>query len=183
VAVSAGTYERLALEDTDHHWELHDGDLVEKPPMAFAHNDLMFELAHELRLQLPGDQFRVRANAGRLRRSARTYFIPDVFIIPNELTAPFQAALSALEVYDAPLPLVVEVWSPPTGDYDVDQKLPEYQRRGDLEIWRLHPYERTLRRWLRGPDGRYTETVHRGGVVRPAALPDVTIDLDVLFGA
>ena len=25
-----------------------------------------------------------------------------------------------LEVYDDPMPLVVEVWSPSTGDYDVD---------------------------------------------------------------
>jgi Uma2 family endonuclease len=44
-----------------------------------------------------------------------------------------------LELYVEPLPLVVEVWSPSTGQYDVDEKLPEYQRRGDLEIWRFHP--------------------------------------------
>ena len=79
------------------------------------------------------------------------------------------------------MPLVVEVWSPSTGDYDVETKLQEYQRRGDLEIWRIHPYEQTLTAWRRQPDGSYTETLYRGGRVQPVALPNVTIDLDDLF--
>ncbi|MEP6871059.1 MAG: hypothetical protein ABI939_04320 [Anaerolineaceae bacterium] len=33
-----------------------------------------------------------------------------------------------------PLPFVAEVWLPSTGEYDVDEKFPQYQRRGDLEI-------------------------------------------------
>ena len=76
---------------------------------------------------------------------------------------------------------MVEVWSPSTGDYDVDGKIPEYKPRGDREIWRLHPYERTLTTWVRQADGSYVETVHTGGVVRPAWLPDVAIDLAALF--
>jgi Uma2 family endonuclease len=75
----------------------------------------------------------------------------------------------------------VEIWPRSTGDYDVEEKLPEYQRRGDLEIWRLHPYERTLTAWRRQPDGSYTETIYTGGVVHPVALPGVAIDLDALF--
>lgn len=86
-----------------------------------------------------------------------------------------------LEVYEGPLPLVVEVWSPSTGEYDVDTKLPEYQRRGDLEIWRLHPFDRTLIAWRRQPDGSYSESQYTGGTVRPVALPGVAIDLDTLF--
>ena len=78
---------------------------------------------------------------------------------------------------------MVEVWSPSTGDYDVDAKLPVYQQRGDREIWRIHPYERTLTSWLRQPDGSYQETLHRGGIVALVALPGVTIDLDELFDA
>ena len=86
-----------------------------------------------------------------------------------------------LEVYDQPLPLVVEVWSRSTGDYDVEEKLAVYQQRGDLEIWRIHPYERTLTAWRRQPDGSYDETIHREGVVSPTALPGVEIDLAALF--
>ena len=87
-----------------------------------------------------------------------------------------------LEKYPEPLPLVVEVWSPSTGDYDVDEKLPEYQRRGDLEIWRLHPYERTLTRWIRQENGGYVTTVVTGGGVPLSAIPGASIDLDRLFG-
>lgn len=122
----------------------------------------------------------VRITAGHVRRSSENFYIPDVYVVPAELFRA-QRGTRRLEVYEAPLPLVVEVWSPSTGLYDVDSKLPEYQRRGDLEIWRLHPYERTLTAWRRQPDGTYTETSFAGGAVRPVALPNVVIDLDALF--
>jgi Uma2 family endonuclease len=77
---------------------------------------------------------------------------------------------------------VVEIWSPSTGDYDLKEKLTAYQQRGDLEIWRLHPYERTLTTWVRQSDGSYEETLYREGIVKPAALPNVAIDLAALFG-
>ena len=71
------------------------------------------------------------------------------------LVTPLLDQHDVLEVYDQPLPLVVEVWSRSTGDYDVEEKLAVYQQRGDLEIWRIHPYERTLTAWRRLPDGSY----------------------------
>lgn len=86
-----------------------------------------------------------------------------------------------LEVYDQPLPLVVDVWSRSTGAYDVTEKLAVYQQRGDLEIWSIHPYERTLTAWRRQPDGSYEEAIFRGGVVPVVSLPGVTIDLDTLL--
>src|SRR3712207_8267863 len=49
--------------------------------------------------------------------------------------------------------------------------------RGDLEIWRIHPYERTLTAWRRQPDGSYGEAVHTLGIIHPVALPNVAIDL------
>ena len=179
--VSERTYQQVVLEDPEGHWELHQGRLREKPSMTFAHNDLMFELGHLLRQQLDRDIYRVRVNAGRLRRQDATYYIPDVAVLPLDLASSFRDRSDVLEVYDAPLPLVVEVWSPSTGDYDVDAKLPEYRRRGDTEIWRLHPYERTLTAWRLQPDGTYTEEVFQGGMVWPVALPNVMIDLDLLL--
>lgn len=102
-------------------------------------------------------------------------------VIPIDYLRRGLADTYALEAYAEPLPLIVEVWSPSTGDYDVDLKLPEYQRRGALEVWRVHPYERPLTAWVRQRDGSYVESLHRGGLVRPAALPNVAIDLDALF--
>lgn len=52
---------------------------------------------------------------------------------------------------------------------------------GDLEIWRIHPLDRTLTAWRRQEDGTYREADHAGGTIQPMTLPGVTIDLDRLF--
>jgi Uma2 family endonuclease len=86
-----------------------------------------------------------------------------------------------LEIYEEPLPFVAEIWSRSMGRYDVDAKIPEYKERCDSEIWRLHPYERTVTAWRRQAVGSFTESVFRGGKVRLHSLPDVTVDIDALF--
>ncbi|MDP9364558.1 MAG: Uma2 family endonuclease [Chloroflexota bacterium] len=181
MVLSQQTYERVALEDPDGQWELHHGRLREKPPMTWEHNDAMVLLGHFLLQQLDRRQFRVRINAGRVRRSSQNVYIPDVLVVPTSYGDRLRDRSDLLEVFDDPLPLVVEIWSPSTGDYDVDAKIPEYQRRGDAEIWHIHPYERTLTAWRRQPDGSYKEATFHGGAVQPVALPHVSIDLDALF--
>jgi len=104
--------------------------------MSAEHNGAMAELGFQLQRQLDRSQYRVRINAGRLH-STESYYIPDVMVVPAALEQEQRRGPGSLEIYDAPLPLVVEIWSPSTGLYDVDTKLPEYQRRGDAEIWRL----------------------------------------------
>jgi Uma2 family endonuclease len=178
--VSEKTFRQLALEDPSGHWELHCGLLRQKPSMSAAHNDVAMYLAVQLGQQLDRHEFRVRVNMGHVHHTSGSYYIPDVFVIPAESFRPLRGQ-HVLEAYDDPLPLVVEVWSPSTGDYDVETKLLEYQRRGDREIWRLHPYDRSLIAWRRQPDGSYVEAHFSGGAVRPIALPGVTIDLDALF--
>jgi Uma2 family endonuclease len=178
---SETAYRHQALADPDRKWELHDGILREKPPMTAAHNWLAERLGYLLLSQLDWTMFQVRTDKGRVRRPGATYFVPDVFVVPTAAVKPLLEQPTVLEVYDQPLPLVVEIWSPSTGDYDVDAKVPVYQQRGDREIWRIHPYERTLIAWQRQSDGSYLETVYREGIVRPASLPGVAIDLSALF--
>ncbi len=179
--VSGETYERRALAEPDRKWELRDGVLREKPGMTFAHNWLEMKLGYVLMSQLDWSVYQVRVDSGRVRRPSATYFIPDVFVLPTAYTIPLRDRSDLLEVYDQPLPLVVEVWSHSTGDYDVEEKLAVYRLRGDLEIWSIHPYERTLTAWRRRPDGNYDEAIHRDGVLSPTALPGVEIDLAALF--
>jgi Uma2 family endonuclease len=177
-------YEELALNEPEHFWELHDGRLVRKPDeiMTTAHNRIGDELGYQFHLQLDRSLYQVRTNNARARRRDRSAYIPDLLIVPvalvrrNEVERPRR-----LEAYEEPLPLVVEIWSPSTGRYDVDDKLPEYQRRGDREIWRIHPLERTLTAWRRQPDGTYVESVYTSGSIEPVALPGVRIDIDRLF--
>jgi len=57
----------------------------------------------------------------------------------------------------------------------------QYRQRGDEEIWRIHPYERTVTVWRRRRNGGYDESIVRDGNVRLASTPGVTIDVDALF--
>jgi Uma2 family endonuclease len=179
--VSEKTYQQVALEDPSGRWELYCGELRRKPGMTMEHNYFQEKLGFVLRLQLGRSRFRLRTDASRAEISASTYFIPDLFVVPAELELARQGQPQTLETYAEPLPLVVEVWSRSTGEYDVMAKLPEYQRRGDLEIWLVHPYEHTITAWRRQPDGSYIETFHDSGAIEPAHLPGVRIDLSDLF--
>ncbi|MGI8927274.1 MAG: Uma2 family endonuclease [Tepidiformaceae bacterium] len=177
--VSEATYVQVALEDPEGRWELHCGELRRKPGMSQPHNTLQTWLSFHLMNVLPADQYQV-AMAARARRDEAHYYIPDVMVIPIDAWRRFRCSYD-LENYQDPLPLVVEVWSRSTGEYDVDEKLPEYQRRGDHEIWRPHPFDRTLTRWVRQQDGSYAESLLAGGTVALAAIPAASIDLDRLF--
>ena len=177
--ISEEAYLRFVLSGVEGSWELHDGRLVEKPAMTFRHGQIPMLLGHFLLSQLDRAQFQVVSEL-RVRRSSATVFVPDLMVVPAAYSEEIRDR-PVLAIFSDPLPLVVEVWSPSTGDYDVDAKLPVYQQRGDLEIWLIHPYERTLTAWRRQPNGSYQETIHREGVVKPAALPGVAIDLGALF--
>lgn len=173
-------YRALALTEAGKLTELWDGEPREKPAMSIGHGWSMSKLGYDLMRQLDWNSYQVRVNSGRARVTSETYFIPDVLVIPTAFVREL-GDVRSLDAYDRPLPLVVEVWSPSTGGYDVAEKLAGYQARGDAEIWSLHPYERTLTVWRRQSDGGYTETVYREGVVRPSSLPGVVIDLAELF--
>ena len=175
--VSAEEYERIALAEPDRRWELWDGQLVEKPAMSVGHDWAQSELVYQLRSQLDPKVYWVQF-AAKAKRDERHFYIPDVCVVPFSYVGLDRARFNS---YAQPLPLVVEVWSPSTGDYDIDVKLAEYQRRGDQEIWRLHPLDRTLTAWRRQPDGTYAETTVHGGKISPVAFPHVTVDLDALF--
>jgi Uma2 family endonuclease len=177
MTVAFETYERISLQDPSRKWELVRGRLREKPLMTMKHEVTARLLPYLLLSQLNRREWSV--GPARLRISTGTYYVPDVVAVPMSLAKNLRP--DQFEVYTDPVPLVVEIWSPSTGNYDVDDKLPEYQLRGDLEIWRIHPYEHTLTSWRRQPDGSYTEEVIRTGIIQPFALPNVIIDLDELL--
>jgi Uma2 family endonuclease len=178
--ISEAEYTRIVQDDPDHQWELNEGELREKPGMSWEHANIVTRLIVLLQLQLDWAQYRVLTEA-RVRRPAATIFLPDVLVVPTAFGEPFRERPGTLAIFPGPLPLVAEVWSSSTGNYDTDTRIPVYMQRGDLEVWRIHPYERTLTAWVRQPDGRYEETLNREGVIALSALPGVTIGMDDLF--
>ena len=180
--VSEQLYKQVALEDPSGQWELVCGRLQSKPGMTIEHESSMSGLARQLILQLDEQEYDVRMNGPRVRISTGTYFLPDVGVISRAFVERKRRDQPReLEVYEEPLPLIVEVWSPSTREYDVEEKLREYQSRGDLEIWYIHPYEKTLTRWQIQPDGSFQESLIRAGSARPVALPSVEIEIASLF--
>ena len=183
MVVTAEEYERIALEDPDSRWELVDGYLRQKPTMTTQHNEVQVRLAIQLTRQLDLNAYTWRLDNSRAARRPRSFYIPDLFVVPVQYVRRRLVGEPRLEVFDEPLPLVVEVWSRSTGRYDIDSKLPMYRQRGDAEIWRIHPTRKALTAWRRQPDGSYTETVYTGGTIEPIALPGVAIDIDQLFAS
>jgi Uma2 family endonuclease len=149
--------------------------------MTTEHNDVMDMLYSQLRRQLDEREWAIGTNSRKLLIPNGNFRIPDLCVMPRAMVRKLRATPGTFEVYEPPVPLVVEVWSPSTGAYDIEQKLREYQERHDAEIWYIHPYERTLTAWRRQPEGAYAERVYREGTVDPAAIPGVTIDIDRLF--
>ena len=180
--VTEETYERVALEDPDGKWELHCGRLRSKPAMTTQHNRVGRVLGYQLQRRLPLDAFEVSVDHARVHVSPSRDYIPDVAVIPTSVVERMEREQpTGLESYADQLPLIVEVWSPSNGENDRTEKLAGYRKRGDTEIWLLHRPDRTLRSWIRRPDGGYAEQIHHGGNVEPVALPGVHIDLDELF--
>lgn len=150
--------------------------------MSFGHNRTARGLARQLILQLSPDEYEVLQNQGHASLPGGDSYIPDVAVVPSVLTAVFLSDPRRFETYSDPLPFVAEIWSPSTGNYEVDVKIPGYQRRGDAEIWRIHPFDRTVTIWRISTDGHYVETLYRSGVLELQALPGIHISLDELFG-
>jgi Uma2 family endonuclease len=180
--ITEAEYKQFVLTHPDHEWELHEGQLREKPGVTFEHGDLIMELGYLLRHQLDRQQFRVAINTWRVRRPPSTIYIPDLVVVPVAYTREFVGRPGKLAIFSEPVPLVVEVWSTSTGNYDIDAKLPVYQQRGDQEIWYIHLYDRILTAWVRQPTGSYAEATYReGDIVRSRGLPGVASDLGDLF--
>src|SRR2546429_2039008 len=85
VVVSAKTYEEVALEDDDGHWELDHGCLRQKPGMSFDHNGIMRALARRIDRQLDEREYEVAMDSSKTRIESGTFYIPDLVVIPTAL--------------------------------------------------------------------------------------------------
>jgi Uma2 family endonuclease len=100
--VSEEAYRRLALDDPQGQLELHHGQLLEKPGMSVEHGDVMTHLVELLLRQLDRGEYRVRASHARVRRSADTYYVPDIVVIPTAMERALRARPGTLDAYAGP---------------------------------------------------------------------------------
>ncbi len=177
---SVATYERVALEDREGNWELVCGQLRRKPGMTMRHNTVSRLMYNTLYDQLPRDTFDIAANSARLRLPDGSHYVPDLVVIPLAAKEGSWESVG-LEAYAPPVPFVVEIWSPSTGDYDIESKVPGYKARGDAEIWFVDLRDQTVTRHREQPDGGYATDRLRRGRIRLTSLPVAIIDMDAIF--
>ncbi len=82
VRMTEGENRAFALGDTAGQWELVRGELREKPGMSVEHGGIMVKMLKQLLSQLDASEYGVRNGHVRLRRSAETYYVPDIAVIP-----------------------------------------------------------------------------------------------------
>ncbi len=188
----------LKQRDTQHHtygeyltWpdgqrvELIDGiAYVREPPApSWTHQELVLELAHQVRLTLEGKPARVCIAPldVRLPRSDEadeqidTVVQPDVFVVCD------RHRLDQRGLRGAP-DWLAEVLSPSTARHDRIVKLPVYERAGVREFWLIDPRNLTLAIYLL-QNGRYGRPtiLQLKGQTALTAVPGITIDWDRLL--
>lgn len=119
-------------------YEILDGSLLVSPSPAVPHLDTVYRLRRRLEAQAPS-HLAVVENAGLLIREGRSFFVPDLTIVP----------IAALDRPDASLKapdglLVVEVLSKSNAARDLVVKRHEYAAGGIPQYWMVSRDDRTL---------------------------------------
>jgi Uma2 family endonuclease len=162
----------LALDvDPTLHLELLDGELHLTPSPTHWHNDLVYELKHDLRPQMVtglvvSTELDVVLDVDRIMR-------PDVLIVRKD------AVMGSAKPRSKDVPLVVEVVSPGS-TYNDRRTKPEVYGAAGLAYWRMEVEDRRLvlyRHWPDGRDpdrivGKHHETI--GSVTLSLDLDDLT---------
>ncbi len=157
----------------------------EPPAPSRFHQELVGELYHQLRLALEGRSCRayIAPFDVRLPRSGEADELIDTVVQPDVLVACDLSKLDERGMRGAP-DWIAEILSPSTASHDQVVKLPTYERAGVLEVWLVHPADRTLSIY-RLEGGRYGRPTILGlaGRTTISAIRGVSIDLDRISAA
>ncbi|MBG0562065.1 Uma2 family endonuclease [Actinoplanes aureus] len=164
------TVDDIADLPEDLRYELIDGRLVLSPLALPIHQFIAFEIAVAARERCPDDVLINPEQAVLLDR--RNELRPDVVLIQEE-----GAGKSPVRPGD--VPLVVEVASESTKEFDRTGKLKKYAYVGIRNYWIVDPLaERvTLTQFVLGPDGDYQQVRHTGDLVTVDRPWEMTLDL------
>jgi Uma2 family endonuclease len=180
------TYEDSLTMPENRFEEIVHGESRIMPPPNPKHVDLIDELLIVLLNQLNRREYRVTCSGAGLgvERLPLTYRIPDLMVFPAEAYRRDRAQRAPNDPYIWTVPeLIVECLSPSNRKGSIQELLADYARIAAPEVWLLDPkppqftsyrYESgALKQWMATETGRVT----------PLLLPNVTVDLSVLWEA
>ena len=157
--------------------ELIDGELIDMAPIGQGHAAIVTGLTGALSLACAGRALVSPQNPVRLDRSSEPQ--PDFAVL--RLRADFYATgerpgpgdvLLLVEVADSSL------------NFDLTVKLPLYARASIPEFWIVDLKRRVLDAYRQPIENGYGEvtTYHAGDHIALAAMPDIVVKLDLVFG-
>ncbi len=147
------------VADETHRYELYEGVLQVSPVPALDHHHATTELTYLLHRTAPTELFVSSSGIG-VYVDDKTYFIPDLVVVPRGLVKKGGRGVRPTEVR-----LAAEVLSPSNAGYDLTLKRHAYAASGIPRYWIINPDKRTLTVLsMRSGDDYYTEeTVAHAG--------------------
>lgn len=161
-------------------YELEFGELVEVARPNWEHNEIAHELAHIIRIHVRSKRLgRVSGDILVILDEERDLsYAPDIVFVATEHLDRIREG----RVYGAP-DLVVEILSPTTAHRDVGVKKRIYHAYGVQWYWVVDMERKTVEEYRWTEEGYLlTQVVLPNEVFQPKAFPDLTIDLQALFG-
>jgi Uma2 family endonuclease len=150
--------------------ELIHGELVESvPPTMFRHTQVIHGTYKSL---LP---FEGAAGLGNIYVEAEYRLEDELVLRPDVSIAYPNHPVVADDLIGAPL-LAIEVISPSNDAERIDEKVSLYLSHGGVEVWLMYPKRRSLWIYREGHADEFR------GILQPALVPGLEIDIQVIFG-
>jgi Uma2 family endonuclease len=162
--------EFLSLGETRDRYELIDGVVVMSPSAPPIHNEILLEIALQLRA------FADRTGDTRVFPETDVRFAPERVYRPDISVYRASRLPARVERLDQAPDLVVEVLSAGTKALDLITKRDDYERYGVAEYWVADPDTGDVRCWQR-EGSRLAEAALGGDTLVSAAFAGLVLDL------
>jgi len=166
-------------------YQLIDGELILTPAPDFHHQEIIFEFSFQLASYLRRNKIgRAVMSPVDVILDDHNAYQPDVIFIRSERSYIIKRG----RVFGAP-DFVMEVLSPGTAEYDLNEKKATYELAGVREYWIVDPMEQAIEIFLNrssGDAGQSFELIFSGSKTGEAfseVLPGFQVSLKELFGA
>lgn len=134
------------------HAEVIDNQIYMSPSPVFNHQDVLLEIASQLKTILKGRGTVVIAPFDIYLDETKNVVQPDIAVVLSSNPK----TLHAKSHYHGVPDIVVEILSPGNMEYDLIKKKELYQRFRISEYWIVNPESKTVVVYVPGADGQYT---------------------------
>ena len=167
--------------------EIVDGESRIMPPPTPEHWNLLEELEDVLKSQLLRRDYKISSGhvgLGITRLPILTYRIPDIAVFAMTTLGKERVEKKKGDIYVWTVPeLVAECLSPSNRKGSTEKLRQNYESIGVPEVWFIDPQSQTLTIHILDGGSLVAQPSVREGIVSPARLPQVSVNVDELWKA